>query len=58
METEIPRRNRIDLNTPEEMAIRNAIQEVEKMGASETLTEAIILLSKAKDLVSDFIDQK
>jgi hypothetical protein len=56
--TEIPRRNRLDLNTPTELAIYNAMQEVEKMPADVKLTEAINLLSKAKDLVSDFVDSK
>lgn len=52
----IPRRNRIDLNCPAEKAIRAAIEEVEELGADPTLTEAIQLLSKAKELVSDYID--
>lgn len=53
---EILRRNRLDLNTPAELAIRNAVQEVEKIGADIKLTDAINLLGKAKELVSDFID--
>lgn len=56
VKTEIPRRSRLDLNTPAELAIFNAMQEVEKMGADVRLTEAITLLQKAKDLVSDHID--
>lgn len=52
------RRNRLDLMTPCELAIYNAMQEVEKMPADVTLTEAVILLGKAKNLVSDFIDKK
>jgi hypothetical protein len=55
-ENEIPRRMRLDLKRPAELAIYNAMQEVEKIGADIRLTEAITLLSKAKDLVSDFID--
>ena len=55
---EIPRRNRLDLNTPTELAIYNAIQEVEKLPADVKLTEAVTLLAKAKDLVSDFVDSK
>ncbi len=51
-----PRRNRVDLNTPAELAIRDAILAVEKVGASVGLTEAVILLGKAKDLVADFVD--
>lgn len=53
---ETPRRNRIDLNTPAEKAIYDAMQAVEKVGADVRLTEAVVLLAKAKDLVSDFVD--
>jgi hypothetical protein len=52
----IPRRNRIDLNTPAEKSIYYAIQEVENIGADVKLTEAVILLIKAKDLISDYVD--
>ena len=52
----VPRRNRLDLCTPAEIAIFNTIQEVEKVGASEGLTEAVILLDKARNLVADFVD--
>ena len=55
---ETPRRNRLDLMTPAELAIYNASQEVEKLGADVKLTEAVILLSKARELVADFIDSK
>ena len=53
----IPRRNRLDLNTPAELAIHNAIQEIEKIGAHESLTRAQIYLTKAKNLVGDYIDE-
>lgn len=58
METlnEVPRRNRLDLNTEVELVIQNAIWEVEKIGASVKLTEAVTKLSEAKNLVADFID--
>ena len=46
---ETPRRNRQDLNKPSELAIQNAIWEVEKIGADVKLTDAVILLGKAKD---------
>lgn len=55
MET-ILRRNRLDLMTPSELAIFNAIQEVEKIGASIELTEVVNLLQKSRDLVADFIE--
>lgn len=52
----IPRRSRLDLNTPAELVIHSAIQEIEKMAADTRLTEAVILLLKAKDSVSDYVD--
>lgn len=58
MENEIPRRSRLDLNTPAEKAIYDAMQEVEKLPSDVKLTEAVTLLAKAKDLVSDFVDAK
>lgn len=54
---ETPRRNRLDLNTPAEKAIYDAMQEVEKVGADVRLTEAVILLSKARDLIADYVDK-
>lgn len=54
----IPRRNRMDLNIPAEASIQNAIWEVEKVGADVKLTEVVILLGKAKDLLSDYVDEK
>ncbi len=51
------RRNRMDLMLPAELAIFNAMQEIEKIGADMRLTEAQILLTKAKDFVSDFIEE-
>lgn len=52
------RRHRADLWTPSEKAIQDAIWEIEKIGADVKLTEAVILLQKAKELVSDFVDAK
>lgn len=54
--TEIPRRNRLDLNTPAEKAIYNAMQEVEKAGCDTRLTEATVLLAKARELVANVVD--
>ena len=56
MEEIMNRRNRLDLLTPAELAIYNAIQEVEKIGADVRLTRAVIALSDAKKLVADYID--
>lgn len=53
----IQRRNRLDLNIPAEVAIQNAIWEVEKVGADIKLTEVVIMLGKAKDLLSDYVDE-
>jgi len=56
MNGSISRRNRIDLHTPEEQAIREAMQKVEEMGADIRLTEAVILLGKAQNKVADYVD--
>lgn len=55
---EIPRRIQVEKMTFAELAIRNAMLEVEKLPADPRLTEAIIFLSAAKDKVSDFVDSK
>lgn len=52
----IPRRNYIDQMTSGELAIRDAIIAVEKVGAHPLLTDAVVLLGQAKDKVSDYID--
>ena len=51
-----PRRSRLDLNTPAEKAIRDAMTEVEKLPASEDQTLTIILLQRAFDKVADIED--
>ena len=56
MVDDIPRRNRIDLYSEAEKAIHETIQIVEETGAHPLLTEAVILLSGAKDRVSDFVE--
>lgn len=43
---------------PAELAIQHAIDEIEKIGADKRLTDAVNLLSKAKDHVSDFLDDQ
>ena len=52
----IPRRNYLSLSTPAEIAINNAHNEIEKLGADERLTKAQVLLTEAKKLISDFVD--
>lgn len=54
--SEIPRRCRIDLMSPAELAIREAMGAVEDMAADVRLTDAVILLGAAKDSVADYID--
>lgn len=55
---DITRRMRLDLNTPAELAIREAMKEVEGTGSSTLLTDAVVLLEQALNLVADHIDQK
>lgn len=51
-----PRRNRIDLLTPAEKAIYDAVQAVENLPADVRLTDAVILLQAARDKVADYIE--
>lgn len=53
---DIPRRIRLDLMTPAELAIHNAMAAVENLPADPLLTEAVILLGQARDKVADFVD--
>lgn len=55
-ENGFPRRNRIDLHTPAETAIREAIIAVEEAGCHPLLTDAVVLLGQAKDKVADFVE--
>lgn len=54
----IDRRSRLDLCSLSELAIVDAVYEVEKIGADERLTKAIDLLQKARNLVADYLDEK
>lgn len=54
----IPRRIRVDLNTPAELAIRNAVQVVEEAGADPLLTDAVVLLDEARSKVADYVDSQ
>lgn len=53
----IPRRVRLDLLTPPEMAIRNAIDIIEQGPADQRLTDAAVLLQEAAEKVADFLEQ-
>jgi len=54
----IPRRIDLFRLTPAELAIRNAVLAVEEMPADPLLTDAVVLLQKAKDKVADFVDKE
>lgn len=56
--SDFPRRAKLYLSTPSEIAITNAIIEIERLGADTRLTEAQILLDKARTLVSNWIDEE
>lgn len=51
-----PRRICQEKLTPAELAICAAMEAVERAGCDVLLTEAVILLSKARDKVADFVD--
>ena len=55
-EKEIPRRSRLDQNTPAELAIRAAVDAVEALPADVRLTHAVVLLQEARDAVADYVD--
>lgn len=52
----IPRRCDITLDTPAESAIRAAIAAVEAAVAHPRMTDAVVLLQKAKDAVADAVE--
>jgi len=52
------RRRRMDQLTPPELAIHAAMDKIESLGAGEKLTEAVLALEAARNLVADFIEQK
>ncbi len=52
-----PRRNNLELMTPAERAIYDATVEVEKVGADERLTKAVMLLEEAQNLVANYVDE-
>lgn len=56
MHKDIPRKAYLNLLTPAETAIVRAIEAVEQAGADPRLTDAINLLSSAKDKVAEYID--
>lgn len=55
-ENGFPRRNRVDLLTPAESVIRQAMLAVEDMPAHPLLTDAVTLIEQAKNKVADFVE--
>ena len=51
-----PRRQNLETLTPAELAIRLAILAVESVGAHVLLTDAVVLLTQAKDAVADYLE--
>jgi hypothetical protein len=52
----VPTRCDLHLHTPAELAIRKAVDEVEKIGADPKLTEAVNLLDMARERVADVVE--
>lgn len=44
--------------TPSELAITNAIEEIENLGADVRLTNAQLKLQEARSLVEEYMDEK
>ena len=55
--SDIPRRIDRTRHTPAERAITDAMHAVEEAGAHPLLTDAVILLGKARDRVADYVDR-
>jgi hypothetical protein len=53
---DFPRRSCVDQWTPPERAIAEAVDAVERAGASVHLTDAVILLGKAQNAVADHVE--
>lgn len=58
VEHDVPRRQRLDLNTPAELAISKAVNEIEKMGAHPDLTAINNDLLDLRDKLSDYIENE
>lgn len=56
VEHNIPRRCRVDLLTPEELKIRDTMIALEAMVAHPLLTDAVSLLSEARNKLADYIE--
>ena len=56
MSVDIPRRCDLLRNTPEELAIRNCVEAVERLGCHPLLTEVVTLLGDARFKLADWIE--
>lgn len=50
------RRSNLQTNHPVELLIREVVHEIEKLGAHEVLTNAVVKLEEVRNLVGDYID--
>lgn len=55
---DLPRRCHLELLSPAEWAIRNAMLQIEKLPADVRLTDAVVLLMTAQAKVADYIDSE
>lgn len=53
---EPPRRCRLDMMVPAELAITKAMEAVELAGCDPWLTDAVVLLQQARNKVADYVD--
>lgn len=51
------RRSDRSRNTATELVIREAIDQVEKLGAHPLLTDTVVLLDQARQKLADYVDQ-
>jgi hypothetical protein len=51
-----PRRCRLNLLTPPEIALWQAIRMIEESGSHPLLTEAVTLLQQAREKVADYVE--
>jgi hypothetical protein len=57
IENGIPRRSNMLRWIPAEKSIHDVIQQVESLGAHIRLTDAVVLLTQAKDAVADWAEE-
>ena len=53
-----PRRARLDLLHPIEIAIMGTVDNIEGLGADLLLTEAVLLLGRAREKIADWLEGK